>query len=572
MRIRETEPVRKGWGGVLVAGLMATSVATARPAAADEWWPWSGILPEEISCAALGLPGRAGAWPLPLYSPDVGIGLLTMPPVPPDVAARLPRRIELRTDKGGFNEVWQYALLDNNLYIKAVAGESGWRIPPVPNCLRGQITGISVDGSRLMATGPEGWIYTLESADWTPELWWWTKRFGAPIWLDPSGTRVRPGSQAWSLSWLNPRYVQVLPFRHDGRWTDASGHEVPVGGAGVTTVYVLSPGGDRIAILDPWLPAGDPLHPEISELADDYSYELPGPLNGRFRAINLSSSGSTTFVINEYGDMFTRLWDFDISGADTLFFSYSYEDQSAFDAAPNNFEHEFSRFPQLRPPFNRYADIQLPAPDWIRQPKISGEITSTISIHQTGAHSHERELRVEGRDGEGRTGFWHKPIDPNADWAFTVTDQPQQADTLDNRSGDTSHLTMSPPTGVDYGYRDAEGWTVAIRDFDYAGDRITLRLCDAGGACTDVAGHLASDTRMSWQREGLSDMPRKYHGIVSVTAEEMTSLEQRAPRLHALVDRLVGEGRMRNITAEATTSSLSLRTSDGEEIVMTRSG
>ncbi|MFB8004293.1 hypothetical protein [Nocardia sp. NPDC056000] len=559
--------MRNSWRGGLTAWFTILSLLCAGPAAADEYLPF-GILPPVFSCAALSLPGRAGAWPVPLHYPNVGIGLWTMPLVPADIAVRLPRHIDLRTSDGGWNDAWQFALLDQNLYVKATEGESGWRIPPMPNCLRGQITGISVDGGRLAATGPEGRVYSLESADQTPEIWWWTMRFGAPIWLDPSGQRVRAGSRAWSLSWLDPVYKEVLPFRQEGTWTDTAGHDVPVGGAGVTTVYVLSPEGNRIVILDPWLPGSDPLHPEDQTLADDYSYEVPGPLNGRFRAINLSSAGSTTFVINEYGDMFTRLWDFDISGADTLFFSYSYEDQSAYDSAPNNFEHEFSRFPQLRPPFNEYANIQLPAPRWVQQPKIPGEITSTISIHQTGSRSFQRELRVEGRDDD-RTGFWHKPIDPNSAWEFTPTDQPMLAPTLDNRVADTSALTLAPPSGVHYAYRDPQGWTLTTRDFDYAADEIPLRLCTSDGACATLNAMLASDTRMNWQPEGLTRTPRTYHGILGLSPDESNGLDRRSSRLRPVVEQLTGTGRFRNITASATTSELTIRTSDGQEFAMT---
>ncbi|MGW4245606.1 hypothetical protein [Nocardia sp. NPDC004722] len=560
--------MRRWWSAAASVAVAAAVVSASGPARADEWLP-IGILPAPISCAALALPGRAGAWPVPMHFPNVGIGLFTMPFAPADVAARLPRRIELRTGEGGFNEVWQYALLDNNLYIKAVEGESGWRIPPVPNCLRGQITGISVDGARLVATGPEGKIYTLESADQTPELWWWTARFGAPTWLDPSGQRIRPGARAWSLSWLDPRYVELLPFRQDGFWTDTAGHEQPVGGAGVDTVFVLSPEGNRITILDPWLPGSDPLHPELPALADDYSFEMAGPRDGRFRAINLSSAGSTTFVINEYGDMYTRLWDFDISGADTVFFSYSYQDQTARDSAPNNFTGEFARFAFLRPFFAQYANIQLPPPDWIQQPKIPGEITSTVSIHQTGGHSFQRELRVEGRD-DARTGFWHKPIDPNADWEFTPTDQPLMGEPLDNRATDISESTMVGPSGVHYFYRDPAGWTASIRDFDYATGRMPVRVCAAAGGCADLDTYLASTPQLGWQPEGLTETPREYHGFVVVPQQEWDALDGRSPQLRSIVEQFTGTGRFRNAVIFASTTGLRLRTDEGVNLLMPR--
>ncbi|MFE6860172.1 hypothetical protein [Nocardia sp. NPDC057668] len=558
-----------GRRAVAAAAIAAATVSTPGAARADEWLPF-GVLPAPISCAALSLPGRAGAWPLPMHFPSTGIGLWTMPHAPAEVTSRLPRRIELRTTAGGFNEVWQYALLDGRLYVGAVDGESGWRVPPLPNCLVGQITGISVDGGRLVATGPEGHVYTLESADQTPELWWWTARFGSPTWLNPAGQRVRPAARAWSLSWLDPRYVELIPFRQEGFWTDTAGQEQPVGGAGVDTVFVLSAEGDRITILDPWLPGAHPLHPDNPTFSDDYSFEMPGPLNGRFRAVNLSAAGSTTFMVNEYGDMYTRLWDFDISGADTVFFSYSYEDQTAHDSAPNNFEGEFARFQQLRPFFAQYANIQLPPPGWIRQPKIPGDITAAISIHQTGGRSFQRELRVEGRDG-GRTGYWHKPIDPAAGWEFTATDRELVAETLDNRPADMSAATLAPPSGLDYGYRDPAGWTLTTRDFDYAADQVPLRLCAADGACADLTAHLASTPRLSWQPEGLSETPREYHGFVVIDQDEWDALDGRSPRLRSLVQEFTGTGRFRNALMSATASALRLHTDEGPTPVLTRS-
>ncbi|MGV9414522.1 hypothetical protein ACWDOP_31855 [Nocardia sp. NPDC003693] len=560
--------MRKGRRAALTACVTALSLLCAGPAAADEWLPF-GVLPEPIGCAALSQPGRTGAWPVPLHFPNVGIGLWTMPLVPAEVAARLPARVELRTSTGGFNDAWQYALLDRNLYIKARQGESGWRIPPMPNCLRGQITGISVDGGRLVATGPEGRVFTLESADQTPEIWWWTMRFGAPVWLSPSGQRVRPQSRAWSLSWLDPAPVNPISFHQEGFRTDTAGKDAPVGGAGVTSVYVLSPEGNRIVILDPWLPGSDPLRPDDAKFTGEYSYEVPGPLDGRFRAINLSTAGSTTFAINKYGDMFTRLWDFDISGADTLFFSYSYEDQTANDSAPDNVEYEFSRSPELRPPFNRYADIQLPAPAWEQQPKIPGAITSTISIHQTGGRGFQRELRVEGSDGD-RTGYWHKPIDPNAGWEFTVTDQPPTGDPVDNRPGDHSTADPAPPSGVHYEYRDPDGWTLTTLDFDHADDAVPLHLCAGDGRCADLTAMLANDTRLGWQPEGLSETARTYHGVLCITPQESMSLDRRSSRLRPIVEELTGTGRFRNIKVSADTSELVLRTGEDRELTLHR--
>ena len=73
--------------------------------------------------------------------------------------------------------------------------------------------------------------------------------------------------------------------------------------------------------------------------ANDDSYEIGGPLGGRFQADSLSAAGSTTFVMNKYGDMYTRTFDFDSSGSDSIFFRYSWEDQSDKPSAPNSWRN-----------------------------------------------------------------------------------------------------------------------------------------------------------------------------------------------------------------------------------------
>ncbi|MEV0465507.1 hypothetical protein AB0I30_10250 [Nocardia tengchongensis] len=99
----------------------------------------------------------------------------------------------------------------------------------------------------------------------------------------------------------------------------------------------------------------------------------------------------------------------------------------------------------------------------MRQPKIPGEITSAVSIHQTGGDSSDRELRVEGRSG-GRTGYWHKPVDPDASSSFKATGAGLTADLLDNRPGDDSDETLAAPSGIDYGYADpAQRWPLPFK-------------------------------------------------------------------------------------------------------------
>jgi hypothetical protein len=111
----------------------------------------------------------------------------------------------------------------------------------------------------------------------------------------------------------------------------------------MTMLPALTGDGSRITYADPWLP-------------NDDSYEIGGPLGGRFQAESLSAAGSTTFVMNKYGDMYTRTFDFDSSGPDSIFFRYSWDDQSDKPSAPNLVVETLDR---------STAAIQLPAPDWV---------------------------------------------------------------------------------------------------------------------------------------------------------------------------------------------------------------
>ena len=113
------------------------------------------------------------------------------------------------------------------------------------------------------------------------------------------------------------------------------------------------------------------------------------------------------FVVGRNGDLFTRLYDFDISGHDPVFFRYSYEDQRGKgDGSP----------------------IQLPAARWVEQPKVPGAITSAISIHKVGVATIHRILRVEGTRG-GQTGYWERDAAAPraAGWAFHATGRPLTA-------------------------------------------------------------------------------------------------------------------------------------------------
>jgi hypothetical protein len=280
---------------------------------------------------------------------------------------------------------------------------------------------------------------------------------------------------------------------------------------------MLSHGGQRLTYIDPWLAA-------------DESYEMCSPHRGRFRAVNLSASGSTIFIVGRHGDLFTRLYDFDLAGADPLFFNYSYEDQRGADKPV----------------------IQLPSPAWIHQPKIPGKITSRISIHKIGSGSIHRQLRVEGVRS-GKVGYWHKDVRASK-WGFTSTGGKLVGTVLDNPERDTSGKGLGP--SEDRRYRGTvPGGVVTIPNFNTycTPSRVEVKL--AGGRVIQLVLHTTDNIREFKRARGLDDDPRMFNGTLEVPPALRRSTD---PQVRAFLAGL-GEGRFIRANLDGTESKLTFR-------------
>ncbi|MFF6844865.1 hypothetical protein ACFY8X_39785 [Streptomyces tanashiensis] len=473
---------------VLTVGALAPSA----PAAAAEG-----------PCRPVGTAGLAD-----LVPGDSTLGLSALPPATVD----LPARISLRGTTETFNRRWSFAVREGRMYVKEGSASGGWRTMNLPDCLDGRITGISVDDDELVALDESGRIHTMDHALNAPWTWNWTYRYGAPLWLG-DGNTVPYGSTRWTWSVLSPGEDKV--------WRDSAGNDHPVGGAKVSHVFALSPDGSRITYVDPWLPA-------------DHSYEMATPHRGRFRAEALSTAASTSFVVNRYGDLYTRLYDFDIAGSDRVFFSYSYEDQRG------------AAFPK----------IQLPAPDWVRQPKVpsSGQITDRISVHKTGRGTDARELRVEGRD-HGRSGFWHKAL-TDSGWSFTETGEPLRGRLLQNTPDDRSADTLVPASPYDYaGTRG--GVTARVDAFAVAVTSTPL-LLRAGDRELTVTLHTVDGLRQSVQSPGLTSQPRVFYGTVEVPRSVLDDLDAQQPELRDLIRDRLGSARFTDTDVVVTDRTMTI--------------
>jgi hypothetical protein len=466
----------------------------------------------ETSCRALegGLVGTPEG-DLARRLPDEGNGL--RPGDRTTAPADLPATVPLRTTQTTYNRRYWFVLRGGHIYYRSNAEVTGIRQPwaelPTPTCFLGQVVGISADDDELLAVDQDRRVYVMDGALGPPLLFSWSKRWGPPFWTGPG--RTLPVTTSWSWS--------VVSQIEDHNWTDPAGNRFAIGFGKVSHIWLLGDGGRRLTYLDPWLP-------------DDESYEMCGPKRGRFRAVAISSSGSTHFIVNRWGDLYTRLFDFDLSGPDGLFFSYSYEDQRG-KANPK---------------------IQLPPAQWVHHPKIPGPITSAISIEKVGPNTIHRTLRVEGLDRGGRTGYWEKDITElsASAWHFHRTGLPLQGRPLANPAGDTSSRGLAPYEGGTYVSSAADGTTATLRRFNATCSPTPLVVTLPGGRTVTLLLHTIDFIRQTPRARGFDEHPRYVAGTIEAPAALLSDAD---PAVRAFVSRYL-RGRFTPAPIQARTSAL----------------
>lgn len=481
------------------------------------------------------LPGGTMGLPDPIdwdfLSED--LDLPTLPPVT-GLPADLPDTVHLRTDTETFNRRYLFALRDGRVWYKSNPANGDeqpqWTAAPMPACLVGTLIGIAADDDELIAIRRNGDIYGMDNILKAPLLFNWTSRWGPPVWTGLLGYHIPEDYRAWSWT--------VISQAEDGNWTDPAGNLHQVGAGKVSHIWVLSPDGQRYTFIDPWLPR-------------DVSYEMCGPQRGRFRGVNLSSSGSTILTVNRYGDLYTRHFDFDLQGFNEVFFNYSFEDQRGL-ANPK---------------------LQLPSYDWVRQPKVPGAITHNLSIHKIGENMIHRIMRIEGLDAEGHTGYWEKDIvDLDADaWTFVRTDAPLRGTLLDNRPGDTSLLDAGASEDHPYARNldrlpslpDAlagdEDWAAELTDFNFYCSPTTFRLHTGHGETLDLVLHVVDQIRQMPRARGLDDDPRAFWGAIEIPEAVLADMDSLSPRQQAFLSRYLGNARFTEVSMTGVTDEIRIR-------------
>ena len=351
----------------------------------------------------------------------------------------LPDVIHLKTMEETFSRRYDYALRDGRIYWKLRQPELG---APAPHwALLGpaglpfqesgprdddpkRIVAISADSTGLVAIADDNRIVDLQIDDLGKGKYLWFFTWGFPYRVLPSKVYLPREHRAWTYSLLN---------LNSTRWSedmDGNPHTI----LAVDSVFLVPPDGRSLWFNDPWLPP------------NTFDFRIAGPERGAFAAVNISASGSLVMVIDRRGRMYTRLVDFDSIGGNPGL-NYSYERQHFGNPAVGPLAYFRSILP-----FFFDVPRSVPADPWHRQPDITeGKLTDRITVVQTGDGNSSRELRVQGTDAGGATGYWHKML--RADhWVFRATGQaidrpfldpqapPEVTDSTDERCEGTAEL------------------------------------------------------------------------------------------------------------------------------------
>ena len=306
----------------------------------------------------------------------------------------LPKKIYIKTLTQTFCKGFEFCLVDGRIYVKP-EGEETWSLflqTGLPYSKKNKFTSpkriveIAADDDCLFAFDSDGKMYHCYLRKTTVDTpMQWINVFGWPDKVQLVQNDLVKNKRSWGMA---VRRQEILWYE------DIFQNQHHYGTMGLETLYFLSENGQEIHFTDSGLPS-------------DFSHSILLPERGSFIAKNISTSGSTIFLINEKGDMFTRLIDFDTVGSDPMFFKYTYKN-----------EKQKYLGSDYRSNFTPWG---LPNEDWKKHPaiKLTGKakITSAITIFQNGKGNFAREMRVAGISPEGKIGYYKKQLKDKS-WAF----------------------------------------------------------------------------------------------------------------------------------------------------------
>ncbi|PTU29039.1 hypothetical protein [Stenotrophobium rhamnosiphilum] len=427
----------------------------------------------------------------------------------PSIAVTLPARVHLRGTRESYTAKHYVAVREGRLFVKANEEVTGtqemWREMLVPRCLQGKVSEVSADGTVVLALNQARDIYSWDSANYGPGASGWTRRWGAPFWTD-MGEAIPADVRDWATS-------HTSGSSDDVNYIDSAGREQAI--YGILTVYALRGDGLRITYMDPWLPS-------------DESREVCGPERGTVPMAGLTGSGSTVMVVGRDGRIYTRLYEFDVSGGNAVFFDYSWQDQENV-AAPL---------------------LQLPAPDWIAHSTIPGRFTNRLSLRKLPPDTRHRIMRVEGWDSSGRTGYWQKDI-AERKWKFVRTDEAIRGTEMPLQ--DTARYL---PEDSRYS-GNIDGYAAEVLDFNPYCSPATLRL-QIEGKPLDLVLHSTDGLRQERRARGLDGNPHVYRSAVEVPKAIWNKLDTQPAAVQTFIRAHFGSKRFLTGPLSATPGKLQI--------------
>ncbi len=427
-----------------------------------------------------------------------------------------PDIIYIKTRTQTFNTYHYYILQDGHIWYKGVTDNTGpkeWTIfrdTGLPNNKEEKnfvnpniIVEISADADELVAICDKGRTYRI-FFDKTLSIF--AKR---DVWLENKAwpqpeTFILNDRIAQNISWsFGKRNSHVLYYE------DIFGNGHHWGTMGISTVYYLLADGQEIVITDTGLPA-------------DFSHNLIGPERGTFKAAAISASASTMFLINEAGEMYTRLADFDTIGSDPMFFKYTYVPYKS------NLKGTDYR--------SNYSLWGLPSEDWLYQPQIplagKAALTRRITILQNGIGNSARELRVGGLNEKGETGYWSKPIFDN-NWTFVPVHLNFSKSDFLNKSTFSNKKELRGKS-LDTSMRGfiwennviIPDWEFEVKNFNILEGSCTLNIKRKNESCSIILHPVELWTYYKRNQPGRDGTPKNFFITIEIPEGELNNISE----------------------------------------------
>ncbi len=424
-----------------------------------------------------------------------------------DVNGTLPPRIYVKTRTQSFNSYHQYAIRDGKIWYKTLDGTRGppdWSLfgkTGLPENRKkkdfapvDRVVELSADADELVVLSREGRFYRISfDKVYSRKDNVWFDAHGWPELGEMTLDARTMGNLAWAVG---KRNAHVLYYE------DVFGNEHHYGTMGISSTYVLLGDGQEIVYEDTGLPT-------------DFSHNIRGPESGAFRAVALSASASTVFLIGEAGETYTRLADFDTIGSDPMFFKYTYEPYSS-DLAGTDYRSNFTPW-------------GLPSEGWRKQPPLplagKARASRRITILQNGHGNRARELRVAGLDAAGTAGYWSKGIFADR-WEFVPAKlRLAESDLLDPRVVPTGTAGRGTGDGRRYAGRLWDGgvpldeWKFEIPDFSILEGSCELVASRKGERASVILHPVEVWTFLKRDRPGRDGTPKPYFVTIEVPTD-----------------------------------------------------